>query len=312
MRGEPARLVGIMWAGGRRSVKVTDMWRTKDKPTVSFELYPARDQKAAERLETVIDELAALTPDFVSVTFGAGGSTREGSYNLIKKLLKGKGLETVAYFTCYGLGPDDITAVLESYQDLGVETVLAARGDPPRDQPDFQPHPQSLPHASDLLSFIRPQYDFCLAAAGYPEGHVEAASKEKDLEYLKLKVDNGAEFIITNYCYDNRFFFEFVERCREIGIQAPIVPGVMPIYSVKMMENLARLCGATITPQITEGLSAIPEGDKEALTRFGVDFATKQCEDLLEAGVSGLHIYTMDRAKSVVEIVKRLREADLL
>lgn len=293
-------------------MKVTEMWKTKDKPTISFELFPARDQKAAEKLEKVIDELAALKPDFISVTFGAGGSTREGSYNLVKKLLKEKGLETVAYFTCYGLGPDDITAVLEGYRDLGVETVLAARGDPPREQPDFKPHPESLPHASDLLAFIRPRYDFCLAAAGYPEGHVEAVSKEKDLEYLKLKVDNGADFIIANYFYDNRYLFEFAERCRKIAIQVPILPGVMPIYSVKMIENLAKLCGATITPEIRDGLSALPEGDNEALTNFGIDFATKQCKGLLEAGVPGLHFYTMDRAKSAVESVMRLREANLL
>lgn len=293
-------------------MQVIEMWRTKDKPTISFELFPVRDQKAAEKLDQVINKLAALKPDFVSVTFGAGGSTREGSYNLVKKLLKEKGLETVAYFTCYGLGPDDITTVLESYRDLGVETVLAARGDPPREVPDFKPHPESLPHASDLLAFIRPRYDFCLAAAGYPEGHVEAASKEKDLEYLKLKVDNGADFIIANYFYDNRYFFDFVERCRRIGIQVPILPGVMPIYSVKMMENLATLCGATITREIRDGLSVLPEGDTEAITRFGIDFATKQCRSLLEAGVPGLHVYTMDRANSVLEIVKHLREANLL
>lgn len=293
-------------------MKVIEMWKTKDKPTVSFELFPARDEKAAERLEKVIDELGALNPDFVSVTFGAGGSTREGSYNLVKKLLKEKGLETVAYFTCYGLGPDDITAVLDSYRDLGVETVLAARGDPPREQPDFRPHPESLPHASDLLAFLRPRYDFCLAAAGYPEGHIEAVSKEKDLEYLKLKVDNGADFIITNYFYNNRYFFDFLERCRKIGIQVPILPGVMPIYSAKMMEILAKLCGATITAEIRDGLAALPEGDNEALISFGINFATKQCRDLLDAGVPGLHIYTMDRARSTVEIVKRLREANLL
>jgi methylenetetrahydrofolate reductase (NADPH) len=205
-----------------------------------------------------------------------------------------------------------MTSVLDSYRDLGVENVLAARGDPPHQEPDFKPHPGSLPHASDLLAFIRPRYDFCLGAAGYPEGHIEAASKEKDLEYLKLKVDNGADFIITNYFYDNRYFFDFIERCHRLDIQVPILPGVMPIYSVKMMENLAKLCGATITSEIRDGLAELPEGDKEAITHFGIDFAINQCKGLLETGVSGLHIYTMDRARSAVEIVNRLREANLL
>ncbi len=293
-------------------MKVTEIWKSQKKPTISFELFPARDPQAAEKLEGVIDELAALKPDFVSVTFGAGGSTREGSYNLVKKLIQEKSLRTLAYFTCYGLGPEDITAVLNAYRELGVESVLAARGDPPRDQQDFRPHPESLPHASDLLAFIRPRYDFCLGAAGYPEGHIEAVSRAQDLEYLKLKVTNGADFIITNYCYDNRLFFDFVERSRKLGIQIPILPGVMPIYSVKMMEILAKLCGATITPEIRDGLARLPEGDKEAITDFGIDFAINQCKDLLDAGVPGIHLYTMDRAKSAVEIVNRLREANLL
>jgi methylenetetrahydrofolate reductase (NADPH) len=287
------------------------MWMNKKKPTISFELFPARDQKAAEKLEAALDSLTALEPDFVSVTFGAGGSTREGSYNLVKKLVTEKRLETVAYFTCFGLGPDDIISVLSAYRDLGVESILAARGDPPHEQPGFKPHPESLPHASDLLAFIRPRFDFSLGAAAYPEGHVEAVSKERDLEYLKRKVDNGADFIITNYFYDNRFFFDFVGRCRKIGIQVPILPGVMPIYSVRMMENLARLCGATITPEIRDGLSALPEGDREAVIDFGIDVATKQCRELLDAGVPGLHLYTMDRASSVSKIVGRLRTEGL-
>ncbi|PIP07301.1 MAG: 5,10-methylenetetrahydrofolate reductase, partial [Syntrophobacteraceae bacterium CG23_combo_of_CG06-09_8_20_14_all_50_8] len=225
-------------------MKVTDIWNSSQRPTVSFELFPARSPKAAENLEKTIDELVALKPDFVSVTFGAGGSTREGSYQLVKKLKNEKSLEVIAYFTGYGLGPKDIIAVLDDYQGLGVKSVLVARGDPPHEQKDFKAHPQSLPHASDLLSFIRPRYSFCLGAAGYPEGHIESESKKKDIEYLKLKVDNGAEYIISNYCYDNQYFFDFIERCKAIGIDVPILPGVMPIYSVKMMETLASLCGA--------------------------------------------------------------------
>jgi methylenetetrahydrofolate reductase (NADPH) len=293
-------------------MKVTEIWKSKGKPTVSFELFPARDEKAAGKLAKAIDKLAGVSPDFVSVTFGAGGSTREGSYKLVEELLKGRGLQTVAYFTCYGLGPDDITGVLDAYRDLGVETVLAARGDPPHDQPDFQPHPGSLKYASDLVSFMRPKYEFDIAVAGYPEGHIECESKDRDLGYLKLKVDNGADFVITNYCYDNRMFFDFVERARALGVTVPIMPGVMPIFSVKMMENLAKLCGATITTEIRDGLAGLPEGDKDALYQFAVDFAHRQCKGLLEGGAPGLHIYTMDRAKAPVEIVNRLKADGLL
>jgi methylenetetrahydrofolate reductase (NADPH) len=162
------------------------------------------------------------------------------------------------------------------------------------------------------MAVIRPKYDFCLGVAGYPEGHVDAPSLEKDIEYLKLKVDRGAEYIITNYCYDNQFFFDFLERCKMAGINVPVLPGVMPIYSVKMMKMLADLCGATITDELRRGIDDLPEGDKEALLSFGIEFAARQCRELIEADVPGLHIYTMDRSKSSVGIVDRLRSEGLL
>ncbi|MHC4494227.1 MAG: methylenetetrahydrofolate reductase [Planctomycetota bacterium] len=293
-------------------MKVTNLWSAGQKPTVSFELFPPRSPKGAEKLEKTIDELAALRPDFAAVTFGAGGSTREGSRQLVEKLKNEKMLEVVAYFAGYGLGPEDIVAVLDDYQALGAENVLVVRGDLPREQEDFEPDPQSFPHASDLIAFVRPKYDFCLGAAGYPEGHIDCESKDKDLEYLKLKVENGADYIIANYFYDNKYFFDFLQRCRAIGIDVPIVAGVMPIYSVKMTEMLAGLCGATIIDEVSEGIASLPEDDKEALVSFGIEFAVSQCRELLGAGVPGLHFYTMDQSKSTVGIVNRLRDDELL
>lgn len=293
-------------------MKITEMWAMRDKATVSFELFPPRSEKAAGRLEKTIDVLAGLKPDFTSVTFGAGGSTREGSYQLLENLKVEKKLEVIGYFAGYGLGPDDITAVLNSYKGLGLENILVVRGDIPRDDEEFSPHPQSYKHASDLMKFIRPKFDFCLGVAAYPEGHIEADSKEKDLEYLKLKVDQGAEYIITNYTYDNHYFYDFVDRCLGLGISIPIVPGVMPIYTEKMMESLAKLCGATIPAEIRLGLGELPEGDKEAVLNYGIEFAYQQCEDLIKSGVPGIHIYTMDRYKSVEAVVKRLRNKNLL
>ena len=218
----------------------------------------------------------------------------------------------LAYFAGYGLGPGDIISVLDSYQELGVENLLVVRGDVPHGQDDFEPHLDSFQHASDLLAFIEPRYGFCLGAAAYPEGHIEAESKESDLDYLKLKVDNGAEFIVTNYCYKNEYFFDFIDRCRALGIDVPVLPGVMPVYSVKMTESLASLCGATITAQLRAGLAGFPEGDKEAVLDFGIEFAYRQCVELLGAGVPGVHIYTMDRSKTASAIVTRLREEGLL
>jgi methylenetetrahydrofolate reductase (NADPH) len=220
-------------------------------------------------------------------------------------------MEGVAYFAGYGLGPADISAVLDEYHEMGVESILVVRGDIPKEQ-DFEPHPDSFSHATDLVTFIRPKYDFCVGVAGYPEGHIEAESKETDLEYLKQKVDLGAEYIIANYFYDNDYYFDFVDRCRSLGVDVPIIPGVMPVYSVKMMNILAGLCGATITDDLTQGIAALPEGNIDALVEFGIDYAVQQCAELLKNGVPGLHIYTMDRSKSTAGVVKRLRAMDLL
>ena len=293
-------------------MKLAEIWKTKDKPTVSFELFPARSEKAAVRLEKTIDILADLQPDFASVTFGAGGSTREGSYQLLQKLKHEKGLEVLGYFAGVGLSPAEITSVLDSYHSLGIENILVVRGDVPHGQDDFSPHPDSFAHASDLMGFIRPRYDFCLGVAGYPEGHIEAVSQENDLQFLELKIANGAEYIVTNYAYDNQYFFNFVERSRKAGIKVPILPGVMPIYSEKMMDNLASLCGATITDEIRQGLAALPEGDKQAVLDFGIEFAYRQCKGLLSGGAPGVHIYTMDRWKTTSEIVHRLRADGIL
>ncbi len=292
-------------------MKVTEMWKKKP-PTISFEFFPARNAEAAEKLDRVIDQLAMMEPAFVSVTFGAGGSTREGSRQLVDRLKNDLKLEVMAYFAGYGLGPDDIQGVLDSYLGLGVDNVLVVRGDPPHGQPDFKPHAASLLHASDMLEFIRPRYPFCLGTAGYPEGHIEAESKEKDLEYLKLKVDKGAEFIITNYFYDNRYYFDFVTTCRRLGIKVPIVPGIMPIFSLKMMNHLAKLCGASISDALRQRLAALPEGDIPTLLLFGIDFAFEQCKELIEAGVPGLHFYTMDRSKSTTGVLVRLRQEGLI
>ncbi|UCD85990.1 MAG: methylenetetrahydrofolate reductase [Deltaproteobacteria bacterium] len=289
-------------------MRVIDLLKAKDRPLISLEFFPPRDEKAAQKFENVIDSLAGFKPDFVSVTFGAGGSTKEGSYQLVDKLKNEKGLPTVAYIAGYGLGPDDIVSVLDGYKNLGIETIFVIRGDKPHGDDTFTPHPRSMSHASDMISFIKERYDFCLGAAGYPEGHIEAESKEKDLEYLKLKVDNGAEYIVAQYAYIDSCFADFVSRARAIGIEVPILPGIMPIYTVKMTENLARICGTTITDEINQGLAALPPDDKDAILNFGIDLAVRQCRQLLKEGVAGLHFYTMNRAKMVVEVISRLKK----
>jgi methylenetetrahydrofolate reductase (NADPH) len=292
-------------------MRIVDHWRTQKKPCVAFEFYPAKTPKAEENLLQTIDRLAALAPDFATITFGAGGSTREGSRQLAARLKKEKGLEVVAYFAGYGLGREEISGVLDGYSETGVENVLVVRGDPPRD-PNFRPHPGSMTYASDLLAYIRPRFSFCLGAAGYPEGHVQAGSPERDADFLKRKVDEGAEFILTNYFYDNRFFFDYVERCRARGVAVPILPGVMPIYTLKLAESLAATCGASIPESLRVRLAGIPEGEKQAAVDFGIELAVRQSRELIAAGFPGILFYTMNRWESVSQIVSTLRAEGLI
>ncbi|MCP4217442.1 MAG: 5,10-methylenetetrahydrofolate reductase [bacterium] len=293
-------------------MSLKNLWKEKKGPTISFELFPGRDEKAAKKLLKVIDNLAALQPDFVSVTFGAGGTNRKGSFDLVQTCLKEKNLKVLPYVAGYGLSPKDINSIFDNYRELELEAFFCIRGDKPMEPSDFEPHPESFAYASDFITYVNDEYDVFTGAAGYPEGHVEAESKEKDLEYLKLKVDKGARFIIAQYTYDNRHFFDFVKRCRAIGISVPILAGVMPIYSIKMTENLASVCGASIPPMIKEEFAQLPPDDKKAVTAFGIDIATRQCRELLAKGVDGLHFFTMDKSKTVVEVITALRSEGLL
>jgi len=294
-------------------MRVSGLFEKKaGKPVISFEFSRPKTDKAAANLDKALVLLKAAEPDYVSVTFGAGGSTREGSFQLVDKLKNEKGFEVVAYVASVGLAPGDLIESLDRFKALGMETIFAIRGDAPTWDESYKPHPEALSYASELVSFIKERHDFCVGAAGYPEVHLEAESKDKDLEYLKLKQDQGAEYIVAQYFYDNQYYFDFVDRARAAGVTVPIVPGVMPIYTVKLMENLARLCGATITEPIREGLVKLDPEEKGAVGRFGIEFATEQCRGLLKHGVPGLHFYTMNRGKGVSTIVQTLRDEGLI
>lgn len=282
------------------------------KPVISFEFFRAKTEKAAQNLEKALDLLQATRHDYMSVTFGAGGSTREGSYELIDKLKKDRGLNVAAYIAGVGLGPADVADVLDKFKSQGIETVFAIQGDTPQDDVDFNPHPEATAHASDLLAFIKARYDFCLGAAAYPEGHIHAESLDKDIEYARLKQDNGAEYLMAQYFYDNRFFYDFVDKCRARGITIPIIPGIMPIYSVKMTEMLSAVCGTAIPDAVQDAIAKVPADDKEGVAQYGIDLAIRQCRDLLKNGVPGLHFYTMNRGKSVHEIVTTLEKEGLV
>lgn len=289
-------------------MRVANLYENSGKhPVISFEFSRPKNEKAAANLDKALDSLTTLSPDYVSVTFGAGGSTREGSYELIDKLKNERGLNVVAYIAGIGLGPEEIIEAMEKFRSRGVETVFVVRGDAPTWDENYKPHPDAMLYASDLLKFIKSRYDFCLGAAGYPETHMEAVSPEKDLDCLKLKVDEGAEYIVAQYFYDNQFFYDYLNKVQAKGINVPVVPGIMPIYTVKMTENLANICGTTITEKIRNGLDSLPADDKEAVLQYGIELATDQCKDLLKHGVPGLHFYTMNRGVSIMSIMDNLK-----
>lgn len=292
-------------------MRVAELYASTDRPVVSLEFFPPRDQSAEEGFYRAVDTLSGLNPDYMTVTFGAGGSTREGSWQTVRKLLREKNLPTVAYIAGYGLGPDELTAVLDRYRDLGVKTIFVIRGDKPRGS-DFTPHPDSFSYAAELIAFIRERYDFDLGCAGYPEGNGSGNGPDRDIAFLRQKVDRGAQYVVSQYCYDTENFFAFVEKCRAAGITVPIIPGIMPIYSVKMTRNLCSLCGASIPSAMEGKLLELADREPKEAAAYGVAVATAQCRDLLKGGVDGLHFYTMDRAKSLVEIITTLRAEKLL
>lgn len=291
-------------------MRVAELYKKK-RPVISMEFFPFRDDKTAEAFSQTIDDLSPLNPDYLSVTFGAGGSTRDGSAQTVKTILKEKKLPCVAYIAGFGLGPDEICAVLDQYRDLGIKTIFVIRGDKPREA-DFIPHPKSFAHASDLIAFIKEHYDFNLGCAGYPEGHVEAKSLEQDIAYLKLKVDNGAQYVVAQYFYDNAYFFDYERQCRKAGIDVPIIPGIMPVYTLKMTRALSKICGTKITRALQEKIDKVDPEDKKAVLDLGVDFSVAQCKDLLEKGVFGLHFYTMNRSYSTRKIIRQLQQDRLL
>ncbi len=283
---------------------VTRLYESK-KPVISMEFFPPRNDAAARVFSSTVDDLAKLKPDYMSITFGAGGSTRDGSYQTVKKVMIENKQPTVAYIAGYGLGPEEITDVLDKYQSLGVDTIFVIRGDKPKDG-TFTPHPRSFAYASEMIAFIKKRYDFTLGCAGYPEGHVEAKSLESDIQNLKCKIDNGAEYVVAQYFYDNAFFFDYVQKCRNAGITVPIIPGIMPVYSVKMTRMLSQVCGSTITADLQNRIDSLDADDPDAVLQMGIDFATAQCQALLKEGVPGLHFYTMDRSHSTTQILKNL------
>jgi methylenetetrahydrofolate reductase (NADPH) len=262
----------------------------RGEPVFSFEFFPPKTEAGDRALLATIAELKPLQPGFVSVTYGAGGSTRERTVELVSWIRDQVGLEAMAHLTCVGSSREELASVLDRLQDAGIDNVIALRGDPPAGEADFVPHPDGLHHASELVELIRAQdRPLCVAAACYPEKHLEAASMDEDIAHLRAKVEAGADFLITQLFFDNRRYFEFVARVREAGIQVPVVAGIMPITNLGQIERFTERCGATIPEDLHRRLDPHRD-DPDAVERLSVEAAVQQCRELLDRGVPGIHL----------------------
>ena len=275
-------------------------------PSFSFEFFPPKTDEAFDTLMETIRELQKLHPTFVSVTYGAGGSTRRRTIDVVAKAKGELGQESMAHLTCVGSTEEELRDVLDELRRQGIENVLPLRGDPPAGTDVFEKTAGGFGYANELVSFIKENYDFCLGVAGYPEGHQEADDFDTDLANLKLKVDAGADFVITQMFFDNRFYFDFVVQARAIGIDVPLIPGIMPILNLGQIQRFTQMCGASIPEKLLERLEAIKE-DAEAVRQCGVEHAAQQCRELLEGGVPGIHFYTLNRSTSTRDIFENLK-----
>lgn len=279
-----------------------------DRPVFSFEFFPPKHAEGTERLFETIEALRGLEPSFVSVTYGAGGATRDGTVEISTRIKREAGIETMAHLSCVGETTDRLEEIIGRLEDGGIENILALRGDPPRGETDFKPPPGGLTSAADLTEFISERHDLTLGGSCFPEVHPEAPSLEADLAYLRRKVEAGASFLITQLFFDNATYFDWLVDARRAGIEVPIIPGVMPITSYAQIVRFCKLCEARIPEPLAAAMEACG-GDERAEMELGVAYAARQCEELLAAGVPGLHFYTLNKAPATAAILGALRAA---
>ncbi len=278
----------------------------RQQPCFSFEFFPPRTPDAAEQLYRTMADLVPLNPSYVSVTYGAGGSTRELTHDLIIRIQTNTRLNLVSHMTCVGSTQDEIQRILKQYQSHGIENIMALRGDPPKGQPYFRPTAGGFAYAVDLVAFIKKHFPHMgVGVAGFPEGHPETPNRLKEMEYLKAKVDAGADYVCTQLFFENRDFYDFCERCEIAGIRVPIIAGIMPITSLKGMLRMADLAqGARFPAKLMRSL--LRAKDDEYIERVGIHWATEQVRDLIDSDVKGVHFYTLNRSKATLRIYETL------
>lgn len=289
-------------------MKISQYYK-KQKHTISFELFPPKTTEGETKLFQTMTDLKKLAPSFVSVTYGAMGNTQANTLRLVEEIKNKIGLEVAAHLTCVAHSRGEIEKILTTLHAKGIENIVALRGDPPQGETQFKAPTDGFHYAAELVRFIRQHsrlgQAFDLSVAGYPEGHPECKDKSKDLEHLKQKVDQGADAVVTQLFFDNRHYFDFVKRARKIGVQVPIVPGIMPVTHGPQIEKFSKMCGAEIPQEIHDAINRFGE-DQTSIMAFGIEYATRQCEELLKGGAPGLHFYTLNQSLATRQIFTNL------
>lgn len=292
-------------------MKIRDLF-TQGRRLYSFEFFPPKTEAGATNLERTIVELKDLQPAFISVTYGAGGSSRDRTFDLVTRLQREQGLCTMAHLTCMNTERAEVMALVDRWVEAGIENMIPLRGDPPAGVDGFVPPADAFKNASDLVAYIRQRHGdrVCMAGAGYPEGHPQSRDLDEDMRHLVTKVKAGLDFVITQIFFDNRVYFDFVKRARAAGITVPIMPGIMPITDVVQIERMTKMCGATIPPVLLAELNRRRE-DPIAIQQLGVAQATAQCVDLVLSGVPGIHFYTLNQSPATRMILTALKARGL-
>jgi methylenetetrahydrofolate reductase (NADPH) len=286
-------------------MRISELYN-RGKPAFSFEFFPPKTDAGFRTLFGTIEDLKRLDPGFVSVTMGAGGSTRSKTVDLVIRIQQEIGITAMAHLPCIGFEREQVGSILEQLQAGGIENVLALRGDPPKDAADFTPPSDGFGYANDLIRYVHEaDRGFCVAGACYPETHPEAPNTDVDFENLQRKVDDGAQVLISQLFFDNEKFFDFMDRVRAAGIEVPVVPGIMPITSVSGVRRMTGMCGCEIPAELNAELEDVAEDD-DATHDLGVRWATGQCRELLDRGVPGIHFYTLNKSTATREIFDNL------
>ena len=287
-------------------MRIDEIYAAAEEPVFSFEFFPPRTEDGERNLRTALEALQLLDPDFVSVTYGAGGTTRSKTLELTTWLKRDLGIEAMAHLSCVGATREELYGTLDAIEGAGIENVLALRGDPPQGQSEWTPHPGGLQYSTELAALIAGRYPFSVGAACFPEVHPDAPDMAHDLHFLKQKVQSGVTFLITQLFFDNELYFRFVDEARAMGIEVPIIPGIMPITDVAQITRITGMCKASIPPPLLEQLEQLRD-DRDAVLQLGVSYATLQCAELLARGAPGIHFYTLNRSPATRAILVALR-----